>query len=113
MISPRPRLVVREVVPGVTVSAVILADRAPLALAQVRSPEAPREFVAFLDPLMFLRVVHARGVCKMASTPQWMRRLFELSERPRVTTEIARREAIPLCLIREQCRRAPRFGFSG
>ena len=40
-VSPRARLVVREVVPGVAVVAVVLADRAPLALAQVRAPGLP------------------------------------------------------------------------
>ena len=37
-----PRVVVREVGPGVAVGAVVLADRAPGALAQVRTPQVPR-----------------------------------------------------------------------
>ena len=41
-VGARARLVVGEVVPGVAVVAVVLADGAPLPLAQVRSPLPPR-----------------------------------------------------------------------
>ena len=41
-VGARARLVVGEVVPGVAVLAVVLAHRAPLALAQVRTPRLPR-----------------------------------------------------------------------
>ena len=41
-VGPRARLIVGEVGPGVSAVAVVLADRPPLALAQVRSPGAPR-----------------------------------------------------------------------
>src|SRR5262249_28482593 len=40
-IGARARLVMAEVIPGVAVSAVVLADRAPLPLAQIRSPPLP------------------------------------------------------------------------
>ena len=42
-ISARARLIVTEVVPGVAVFAVIFANGAPLALAQVGSPLPPRD----------------------------------------------------------------------
>ena len=41
MIRARPGLVVREVVPSIAVVAVILADGAPLAFAEVGAPLAP------------------------------------------------------------------------
>jgi imidazolonepropionase-like amidohydrolase len=40
---PGPRLVVAEVVPGVAVAAVVLADGSPLALGEVRPPALPRD----------------------------------------------------------------------
>src|SRR5262249_13460629 len=40
-IGPRSRLVVAEVVPGVTVLAVVFSNRAPLPLAEVGSPLLP------------------------------------------------------------------------
>ena len=40
-IGARAGLVVGEVIPGVAAFAVVLADRAPLALAEVRSPLLP------------------------------------------------------------------------
>ncbi len=40
-IRPRPRLVVGEAVPGVAVGALVLPDRPPLALAQIRPPSPP------------------------------------------------------------------------
>ena len=41
-VGPRPRLVVAEVGPGLTVGAVVLADGSPLPLREVRTPPAPR-----------------------------------------------------------------------
>src|SRR6516165_9166291 len=41
MVSTRPRLIVSKVVPGITVFAVVLSDRAPLALAKVWTPLFP------------------------------------------------------------------------
>ena len=41
-IRPRSRLVMGEVVPGMSVRAVVLPDRAPLALAEIRPPVLPR-----------------------------------------------------------------------
>ena len=40
-IGPRPRLVVREVVPGIAAGAVVFAHRAPLPFRQVGAPAAP------------------------------------------------------------------------
>ena len=40
-VGPRARMVVRQVVPGLTVRAVVLANRPPLALAHVRPPQVP------------------------------------------------------------------------
>src|SRR5262245_61767084 len=42
MIGARPRLIVAEIIPGITVVAVILPHRAPLAFAEVWSPFFPR-----------------------------------------------------------------------
>ena len=44
VIGTRSRLVMREVVPGIAVLAIILADRTPLPLAQVRTPLFPGSF---------------------------------------------------------------------
>ena len=44
VIGTRPGLVMSEVVPGITILAVVLAHRAPLPLAQVGSPFSPRCF---------------------------------------------------------------------
>src|SRR4029077_16632922 len=41
VVRARARLIVREVFPRVAVDAVILADRSPLALAQIRTPLPP------------------------------------------------------------------------
>src|SRR4029453_11398762 len=41
-VAARSRLIVREVVPRIAARAVVFADRAPLALAEIRSPDAPR-----------------------------------------------------------------------
>ena len=53
-VGARARLVVREVVPGVAVVAVVLADRAPLALAEVRSPLLPGDLrlARLVQPLL-------------------------------------------------------------
>ena len=40
-VGARARLIVREVLPGVAVRAVVLAHRAPLALAEIRPPQLP------------------------------------------------------------------------
>ena len=50
-----PGLIVAEIRPGVAVVAVILPDRAPLPLAQVRSPAAPGDTVPRLREPAFLR----------------------------------------------------------
>ena len=56
-------VVVREVVPGVAVRAVVLAHRAPLALAQVRPPRLPALAVRVLgQTLCFARPRRARRV---------------------------------------------------
>ena len=77
------RLLVREVVPGVAVLAVVLADRAPLALAEVRAPFLPGRagvaalgkaslFVAgWLGPVIGL-IARVRA---QASSRDWMRSL--------------------------------------
>ena len=61
-VGPRAGVVVREVVPRLAVGAVVLADRAPLPLAQVRAPQVPvaglqqavLELAERLDPLALL-----------------------------------------------------------
>ena len=45
VLGPRAGLVVGEIVPRIAVAAVILAHRAPLAFAEVRSPLLPRHAV--------------------------------------------------------------------
>src|SRR5262249_16050496 len=54
-IGPRARLIVGEVIPGITVFTVVLAHRAPLALAQVRSPLLPRNLLrlCFVKSVLF------------------------------------------------------------
>src|SRR5207244_3686759 len=42
------RMIVREIFPGIAVFAVILAHRAPLALAEIRSPSSPMLAVSYL-----------------------------------------------------------------
>jgi hypothetical protein len=44
--TPVIAMVVREVIPGIAVFAVVLANRAPLPLAQVGSPFLPRDPVS-------------------------------------------------------------------
>ena len=55
-----PCLVVREVVPGIPVAAVVFANRAPLPFAQVRTPLLPGNSRrdGFLQPLRFPIVSH-------------------------------------------------------
>src|SRR6516225_7014525 len=45
MIGARPRLIVTEIVPGIAVFAVVLADGAPLAFAEVGPPLPPRNLL--------------------------------------------------------------------
>jgi hypothetical protein len=62
-VGPGPGLVVREVVPGVTVRAVVLADRPPLPLAEVGAPLLPGDsrLAGVVEPLL-LGGVHDPGV---------------------------------------------------
>ena len=64
-ISPRPRMVVRKVLPGAAVGAVVFAHRAPRALAQERTPAVPVGAVraALLHADLFFRdhVPHLAG----------------------------------------------------
>ena len=55
VIGARARLVVAEVIPGVAVVAVILADGAPLAFAEIGPPLLPRNvrLPSFLETLLF------------------------------------------------------------
>src|SRR6185436_11827583 len=41
VVGTRPRLVVRKVIPGIAVIAVVFTDRAPLALTQIWTPFLP------------------------------------------------------------------------
>ena len=54
-IGARAGMLVREIIPGVAVRAVILAHRAPLSLAQIRAPQvpAPLAMVILLEALLF------------------------------------------------------------
>ena len=56
-VGARARLVVAEVVPGVAAFAVVLADRTPLALAEVRTPLLPgnRSLASRFQSIMFRR----------------------------------------------------------
>src|SRR5205814_7499594 len=55
VVSARARVVVGEVIPGAAVGAVVLADGAPLALAQIRPPLLPGRAVLIrrLEPRRF------------------------------------------------------------
>ena len=58
-VSPRPGLVVRKIVPGVAVRAVVLAHGAPLPLAEIGTPFFPRDarFARFIQAALFGHVV--------------------------------------------------------
>jgi hypothetical protein len=60
VIGSGTRLIVGEVVPGVSVLAVVLANRAPLALTQVGAPFPPRDsgFARLVQPLLFRYLHH-------------------------------------------------------
>ncbi len=68
-VGARTRLVVAEVVPGVAVGAVVLAHRAPLALAQVRAPFLPVGLAGarLLEPALFCVGVHL--LLRLTATP--------------------------------------------
>src|SRR5215472_2147948 len=65
VISARAGLVVAEIVPGVTIAAVVLADGAPLALTEVRPPLPPRNpFLPRLVQTQYLgRLGRFDGLC--------------------------------------------------
>ncbi len=65
-VGPGAGLVVREVVPGVAVRAVVLADRPPLPLAEVRAPLLPGDprLAGLVQPLL-LGAVHDSGVDRL------------------------------------------------
>src|SRR5215472_8616295 len=54
-VGARPGLIVGEVIPGISVLAVVLPYRAPLPLAQVRPPLFPRDatLTGLIKPLLF------------------------------------------------------------
>src|SRR4029077_6155642 len=54
-IGPRTRLLMRQIVPGITVRAIILAHRSPLPIAEVWSPQVPALFlrIIFFNPPLF------------------------------------------------------------
>src|SRR2546430_6712967 len=60
-ISTRTRLVMRQIVPGITVRAIILAHRAPLPVGEVRTPQVPALFlrIIFFDT----RLLGVHGAC--------------------------------------------------
>ena len=76
-IGARPGLVVAEVGPRVAVLAVVLADRAPLPLAQVRAPLLPGDarLAGLVQPLL-LRHVHEGGRRRRLLSPLAGRRTF-------------------------------------
>src|SRR5512139_322272 len=59
-VSPRSRLVVAKIVPGIPVLAVIFPDGAPLALAEIGTPFLPRDllFARLLQAEFFLGDLH-------------------------------------------------------
>jgi hypothetical protein len=65
-IRARSRLIVREVVPGIAVGTIVFANRAPLPLAQVRSPFFPRHVVRACLPqsglFSVVQYLHSRTV---------------------------------------------------
>ena len=62
-VSPRAGLIVRERGPRVAVGAVVLADGAPGALAQIRAPPPPRRIIAAVALGRAGRCARARNVC--------------------------------------------------
>ena len=76
-VGPRPGLVVAEVGPRVAVLAVVLADRAPLPLAQIGAPLLPGDarLARVVQPLL-LRHVHEGGRRRRLLSPLARRRTF-------------------------------------
>ena len=76
-VGPRPGLVVAKIRPRVAVLAVVLADRAPLPLAQVRAPLLPgsARLSGLVQPLL-LRHVHEGGRRRRLLSSPSRRRIF-------------------------------------
>ena len=78
-VGPGARLVMGEIIPGVAVLAVVLADRAPLPLAEVGSPFLPRDsrLARVIQPLLF-RDVDDFLLCHGSSSLRLTLRAFPL-----------------------------------
>ena len=68
-VGARARVVVRKIVPGLAVRAVVFANGPPLSLAQVRPPTLPMSGpqARFLEPLLFARHALAFGLSRQLS----------------------------------------------
>ena len=73
LVGARARLVMREVVPGVAVVAVVLADRAPLPFAQIRPPFLPWDLrLSRVVQALLFRHIHNCG--DHVLPPSWINR---------------------------------------
>src|SRR5580658_2691038 len=64
-VGARASMIMGEKIPGVTVFAVVLADRAPLALSEIRAPLLPRHALVThtFQPLLFYNLTNGnRGI---------------------------------------------------
>src|ERR1700736_4925329 len=66
-VSARPRLIVRKIIPGVAVCAVIFADRAPGALGQIWPPKMPWLVVRPVFSETLLLCIHHRAITNRKS----------------------------------------------
>src|SRR6266851_168679 len=67
-IGPAARVIVREIRPRIAVSAVVLAHRPPLAIADIGPPAPPRHAASgFVEPAAFFCLRDARRAFPAAS----------------------------------------------
>ena len=81
LVCSRPGLVMGEIVPGISILAVVFADRAPLPFAKVWSPFFPRNacLPRFVQPLLFCYVFNFLVSIQSSRLPSEMLALMKLA----------------------------------
>jgi len=82
MIGARSRLIVREIIPRIAVLAVVLADRAPLAFAEVGAPLLPRHplLTRLVEAYLFCGFIPCRpSLVRQRSPPFCIIRRYRMS----------------------------------